>query len=232
MFKLDLKKIHAQSKHLIKAQEQKKLWPFLLRISRHYNYCNPSECHLISIGFLATGCDHEYFLHYWMITWNTDPSNDCSPMATEWASTNKWAFWYKGSTAGMHAVNNWLVESRGMRHVWPVVCQLLIWVSCIFSSGSEKRQRRELREVQNLCIFLFCNAAFLYGLQYWPSCQLVCWSTALLRTEISQELLNGLPWKVLQAFIVPTGWMLLVLVILVALPAGGQRFFYGFWGKI
>lgn len=186
MFKLDLKKIHAQSKHLIKAQERKQLWPFLLRISLHYNYCNPSECHFVSIGFLATGCDHEYFLHYWMITWNTDPSNDCSPMATEWASTNKWAFWYKGSTAGMHAVNDWLIESCGMRHVWPVVCQLLILVSCIFSSGSEKRQRRELREVQNLCIFFVLQ------------CCTVLWIAMLVFLSVGWLVhLTGTDWNIL-----------------------------------
>lgn len=164
-----------------------------------------------------------------MTTWNTDPSNDCSPMATEWASTNKWAFWYKGSTAGMHAVNNWLIESCGMRHVWLVICQFLIRVSCIFSSGSEKRQKWELREVQNLCIVLFCNAALFYGLQCWSFHQLVCWSTSLVRTEIS--LLNGLPWKVLQTLRVPTGWILPVLVIVWPFLYHCQQGFWWLLGK-
>lgn len=121
------KSTHNQNVSLKHRNDECWLFLSLIRISLYYNYCTTNtSATLRSLLFLAMGCDHEYFLHYWMITWNRDPSNNCSPMATERASTNKWVFWYKRSTAGMHSVNNWLVESSDMKHVWPVICKLLI----------------------------------------------------------------------------------------------------------
>lgn len=149
------------------------------------------------------GCDHEHFSKYWMITWNTDPSNNCSPMATEFASTNKWVFWYKRSTAGMRAVNNWLVGSGGMNHVWPVVCLLLIKAISIFLAGVRKKTRGKAKSGTQ---FLHCFSAMRAAstTEGW----LV--SPPLLSKHCSYRF----PWHVVWTFMVRTGWIVMILAIL------------------
>ncbi len=51
-------------------------------------------------------------------------------------------------------------------------------------------------------------ATWLYGWQCWS----VSCSTTLVQTEISQQLLDGLPWNLMHTFMFPRGWSLLTQV--------------------